>query len=161
MLPRVSRRRRKQGQGGRRPSGMPFFPVTNPVVFSPVRNWRVVRKGMEAFICVCATGAAVQQALTLHSVHGVSQQHQLTCLQQACCSLQQLERDYASRPHGYNARHHDAHALHSSQRAWLNTAQRSWRGTTAAVDLFTASMLFTAARTRPCIATTRLQCATS
>ena len=100
--------------------------------------------------------------LTLHSIHGVSQQQQLTCLQQACCSLQQLERGYATRPHVYNARHHDAHALHSSQRAWLDTAQRSWRGTTAAVDLFTASLLlFTAARTRPCIATTRLQCATS
>ena len=191
--------------------------------------------------------------------HGASQQQQLTCLQQAC-SLQQLERDHASRPHGYNARHHDAHALYSSQRAhistvrprqtrvvggahpkpvrkrvvtcialhttlhvntapavrcnaraasatdlragylaplgrcallptlprrrctppctrrirssesptdpmrqpWLDTAQRSWRVTTAAVDLFTASLLlFTAARTRPCIATTRLQCATS
>ena len=90
----------------------------------------------------------------------MSQQQQLTCLQQAC-SLQQLERDYASRPHGYNARHHDAHALHSSQRAWLDTAQRSWRVTTAAVDLFTASLLCTAARTRPCIATTRLECATS
>ena len=98
---------------------------------------------------------------TLHSIHGVSQQQQLTCLQQACCSLQQLERGYATRPHVYNARHHDAHALHSSQRAWLDTAQRSWRVTTAAVDLFTASMFFTAARTRPCIATTRLQCATS
>ena len=37
----------------------------------------------------------------------------------------------------------------------------TWRVTTTAVDLFTASLLFTAARTRPCIATTRLQCATS
>ena len=59
---------------------------------------------------------------TLHSVHGMSQQQQLTCLQQAC-SLQQLERDHASRPHGYNARHHDAHALHSSQRAHIRTVR--------------------------------------
>ena len=59
---------------------------------------------------------------TLHSVHGVSQQQQLTCLQQAC-SLQQLERGYATRPHGYNARHHDAHALHSSQRAHISTVR--------------------------------------
>jgi hypothetical protein len=59
---------------------------------------------------------------TLHSVHGVSQQQQLTCLQQAC-SLQQLERDHASRPHGYNARHHDAHALYSSQRAHVSTVR--------------------------------------
>ena len=54
--------------------------------------------------------------------HGVSQQQQLTCLQQAC-SLQQLERDHASRPHGYNARHHDAHALYSSQRAHVSTVR--------------------------------------
>ena len=40
---------------------------------------------------------------TLHSVHGVSQQQQLTCLRQACCFLQQLERGYATRPHVYNA----------------------------------------------------------
>ena len=59
---------------------------------------------------------------TLHSVHGVAQQQQLTCLQQAC-SLQQLERDQASRPRGYNARHHDAHALHSSQRAHIRTVR--------------------------------------
>ena len=59
---------------------------------------------------------------TLHSVHGVSQQQQLTCLQQAC-SLQQLERDHASRPHGYNARHHDAHALYSPQRAHISTVR--------------------------------------
>ena len=55
--------------------------------------------------------------------HGASQQQQLTCLQQACCSLQQLERDHASRPQGYNARHHDAHALHSSQRAHISTVR--------------------------------------
>ena len=59
---------------------------------------------------------------TPHSVHGASQQQQLTCLQQAC-SLQQLERDHASRPHGYNARHHDAHALYSSQRAHVSTVR--------------------------------------
>ena len=60
---------------------------------------------------------------TLHSVHGVSQQQQLTCLQQACCCLQQLERDHASRPHGYSARHYDAHALYSSQRAHVSTVR--------------------------------------
>jgi hypothetical protein len=57
-----------------------------------------------------------------HSAHGWTLQ-QLTCLQQACCSLQQLERDHASRPHGYNARHHDAHALSSSQRAHISTVR--------------------------------------
>ena len=60
---------------------------------------------------------------TLHSVHGVSQQQQLTCLQQACCCLQQLERDHASRPHGYSARHYDAHALYSLQRAHVSTVR--------------------------------------
>ena len=59
---------------------------------------------------------------TLHSVHGAAQQQQLPCLQQAC-SLQQLERDHASRPHGYNARHHDAHALYSSQCAHIRTVR--------------------------------------
>ena len=59
---------------------------------------------------------------TLHSVHGAAQQQQLTCLQQAC-SLQQLERDHASRPQGYSARHHDAHALYSPQRAHVSTVR--------------------------------------